>query len=619
MHAFTDPADDETYVSALSAWTSRRRSSPASTSPTSRPRCPSPSRPRRSGRWSPTAETQRATASGTSPRRRRSRRTSSWCVPARGTPAPGSTPGSRSAGTSGARWPTELDRDFDDMRQVTEASFDFYTDAFDEPYPFDSYDQVMRPGHNWGALETPGCVTFRDEYVPRTSPTPTASDRATVIAHEMAHMWFGDLVTMKWWQDTWLNESFADFMGYTWPRRPPASSARGPGFSLTASPPGTPPTSGARPTRSPRPEHVVDVDTALQQHRHDHLRQGHRRAPPAGHLAGRDTFVAGHERATSTRTASATPSSPTTWRRSTPSPTATSAGWAEPGCGRPASTRSRVRREDDVPVLEREGSRPHRTQVTAYDVRDGRLAVAGQEQVDLADAAGAAGARRTGLLPNSSDETFAGCARTRSRGRRCWRGSGPSPTRRHAPWSGRPASTSSAKRCSPPMSLVDAALEQLPGEPLPSIWEPVVDRLLTLTLPRHVDPADLVDDAGGRWPGSPTGRRTSGLALATRRLVVACTADVDRLPRCWRTTRTRTWPGAILVRLAELGAVDAGPDRARGGRPAVRAGAHRRRPRPGRPARRPRRRSAPGPCFSPTTSTTGSSTRSASGSGRRSR
>ena len=50
----------------------------------------------------------------------------------------------------------DLDRDFEDMRQVTEACFDFYTDAFDEPYLFDSYDQVMQPGHNWGALETPG-------------------------------------------------------------------------------------------------------------------------------------------------------------------------------------------------------------------------------------------------------------------------------------------------------------------------------------------------------------------------------------------------------------------------------------------------------------------------------
>ena len=84
----------------------------------------------------------------------------------------------------------ELDRDFEDMKRVTEACFDFYTSAFDEPYPFDSYDQVMQPGHNWGALETAGCVTFRDEYVPRNEPDAgEVVDRATVIAHEMAHMW----------------------------------------------------------------------------------------------------------------------------------------------------------------------------------------------------------------------------------------------------------------------------------------------------------------------------------------------------------------------------------------------------------------------------------------------
>ncbi len=64
----------------------------------------------------------------------------------------------------------DLDRDFDNMREVTEACFDFYTGTFDEPYPFDSYDQVMGPGHNWGAMETAGCVTFRDEYLPRHEP-----------------------------------------------------------------------------------------------------------------------------------------------------------------------------------------------------------------------------------------------------------------------------------------------------------------------------------------------------------------------------------------------------------------------------------------------------------------
>ena len=109
----------------------------------------------------------------------------------------------------------ELDRDAEELRQITTKSFDHYASMFDEPYAFDSYDQAFVPGQNWGALETPGCVTYRDEYLPigRVSEGERRQ-RGMVIAHEMAHMWFGDLVTMRWWEDTWLQESFADYMGF---------------------------------------------------------------------------------------------------------------------------------------------------------------------------------------------------------------------------------------------------------------------------------------------------------------------------------------------------------------------------------------------------------------------
>ena len=99
------------------------------------------------------------------------------------------------------RGPVALaDRDFDELRTVTERCFDHYTSTFAEPYAFDSYDQAFVPGQNWGALETPGCVTYRDEILPVGPPTDgERRRRATVIAHEMAHMWFGDLTTMTWW------------------------------------------------------------------------------------------------------------------------------------------------------------------------------------------------------------------------------------------------------------------------------------------------------------------------------------------------------------------------------------------------------------------------------------
>ncbi|WP_076259089.1 aminopeptidase N [Intrasporangium flavum] len=106
--------------------------------------------------------------------------------------------------------------DADNIFDCTKKGFAFFESEFDQAYPFEKYDQVFTPEYNMGAMENAGAVTFTEIYVFRSKVSEAKIERrALTILHELAHMWFGNLVTMKWWDDLWLNESFAEWASTT--------------------------------------------------------------------------------------------------------------------------------------------------------------------------------------------------------------------------------------------------------------------------------------------------------------------------------------------------------------------------------------------------------------------
>ncbi|MBA3781740.1 MAG: aminopeptidase N [Nocardioides sp.] len=299
-----------------------------------------------------------------------------------------------------------LERDAAELRRITEACFSYYTDVFEPPYAFDSYDQLMVPEHNWGALETPGAVTFRDEMLFRGEPTPMQRvARASVIAHEMAHMWFGDLATFVWWEDSWLNESFADYMGYQVASHAVGEQDAWTSVALRRK------TTGYRADarRSTHPiaedaEAMIDVDTAFGNFDHITYAKGSATLRQLVTWLGEETFLAGaNAYLTAHAFANATLADFLDALDEVSDRDVRT--WAEQWLRSTGHDTIRVTRDGDVPVLHREGSRPHRFTVAAYDATGthvgSRLVDLAEAPVELPEYAGCA------VLPNAGDETFA--------------------------------------------------------------------------------------------------------------------------------------------------------------------------------------------------------------------
>ncbi len=457
-----------------------------------------------------------------------------------------------------------LERDAAWLRRTTEACFDHYAALFTEPYPFDSYDQAFVPGLNWGAQEMPGCISYRDEFLRLGEPTePERRDLAMVIAHEMAHMWFGDLVTMTWWEDTWLQESFADYLGFR-----VAQDAAGVADTFTDFTVGWKPRAFLADERrsthpvAPLPEEVPDVEVADGNFDALSYAKGNAVLRQLVTWLGDEVFFAGVNRyLTAHRFGNATLDDFVAALDAESDRDVR--GWAQAWLRTTGFDTITVERADEGFVLSRTGSRPHRLRLTSYDEQLGELS---SELVDLAEEPVRHGVAPV-LLPNAQGETF---ARIRPDAA-SWAGlvgglaAISDPGARAVVWT--TAFDLVATRELDPSGFLDLVEDHLPAETHPSTVSEVLEWARLVVLPRHVRPdeasASQTRLAATCAAGLAGGPRPE-VAVIWVRAMAESTSDADLLEHWLRDARTEegvavdpTLRWLALHRLAALGSVDA--------------------------------------------------------------
>lgn len=273
-----------------------------------------------------------------------------------------------------------LARESEEILAITRTVLDRCGELFAEPYPFDKYDQAFVPGLNWGALEQVGCILLRDEYLFTSEVTREERlDRANTIAHEMSHMWFGDLMTLHWWDDVWLNESFAEYMGArlveeatsftgSWER---FGSLRKPWGYAADDRPSTHPV-------APLEEDVRDTERALENFDGISYAKGASALRQLVAWLGDDVFLAGvNDLITERRFATATLDDllVALERRSGRDVR----GWADAWLRTSGHDTLRVTRDDDGVAVAHSGARPHLVTAGIYDAGSGDALVLREE------------------------------------------------------------------------------------------------------------------------------------------------------------------------------------------------------------------------------------------------